>query len=374
MSNVLNYIDRYGNETFEEKSFNDVENIIFSAIAYVDFDGILENNRYHKISLKECADIFFKRYSKKELNKNVLATQIGIKIFRRIKDKKRYQNLMLYNYAYKRSNCEQFSALFIDINSKLTYVAYEGTDELISGWHENFEMSYHYPVPAQYDAIRYLNRHISPFSRREYIIGGHSKGGNLALVAAMHANPLIRKKIIKVISNDGPGLKDDLVDTKAYKRILPIYDLIVPNYTVVGLLMRHKEDCHVILSNKNGIMAHSLLSWQIVEDHFVNANLSKYSRNIDTVITKWLDTYNLEERKEFVTEFFAIFDRAGIDDLIDIKDSTLPSIIKIIRETRHLKPETKEMMMNFVHFFVDFIKRDALSFIDSLNKKTEKKS
>ena len=344
MSNILDYIKKYSKLSFDELSYNECDEIIFSMISYVNFDGILDHERYKKIKLSEVAKEFFSKYTKKEINKNILGVQTAIKTLDAIKDSKRYKDLDLYNYSYKCDSTKQFSALFIDIDQDKTFISYEGTDDLISGWKEDAAMSYEFPVPAQREAIKYINRKIPIFSKRKYIIGGHSKGGNLALVSAMYANPLIRKKIIKVINFDGPGLKKKQIESRHFKRILPIYQFVIPNYSVVGLLLRHVDNYRVILSNKKGINAHNIIFWQIMDTKLVDANLSSYSKKVDKIITDWLDKYNDNQRKQFVYELFEIFNRCNIDSLLDIKESTLPSIINILKESKKLNTETKDML------------------------------
>jgi len=41
MSNILNYLEEQGNIPFNHSGFNQVDNLILSQIAYVDFDGIV---------------------------------------------------------------------------------------------------------------------------------------------------------------------------------------------------------------------------------------------------------------------------------------------------------------------------------------------
>ena len=113
--------------------------------------------------------------SKKE--KQVLAVREAVKLFNIIKDTERYKNLYLYNYAYESGDAEQFSAITIEISNKLVYVSFEGTDHLVSGWKENFMLSYQFPVLSQRRAIDYVNKHFL-FRGHDIILGGHSRVGN----------------------------------------------------------------------------------------------------------------------------------------------------------------------------------------------------
>ena len=50
---ILDYIKKYGDMSFKEKTFTEVDNVIFSCLAYINFDGIVSNNFNDKITLEE---------------------------------------------------------------------------------------------------------------------------------------------------------------------------------------------------------------------------------------------------------------------------------------------------------------------------------
>lgn len=356
MANIFDYIKNYGDKSFSEKGFNEVDNLIFSSLAYIDYKDILVHK---KISVNSCATEYFEHHTKKEIKGFVLAARDAVEVLESIKDTKRYKDLMLYNYTYQYSSDLQFSCLFIDIDKNLTYISFEGTDDLVSGWREDFELAYKFPIASQKAAIKYINSHISPFSLRKYIIGGHSKGGNIALVAAMYANPLIRNKIIKVYSNDGPGILKHEIDSKEYMRILPKYELIIPDSSVVGLLLRHKNDYVVVKSTNKGIMAHELTSWMVDEDYFKRVKLSMFSKRVDKSITEWLETYDLETREKFVKDLFSIFERANITSLLELKGRNLKNVLAILKESTKLSSESKKMISDLIRFIVLYINTDV---------------
>ena len=120
--NLNRYVDDYGCYTFDDVPFTEVDNAVMSAISYVNFDGILSKNRFHKVTIEEAGKIYFERHSKKE--KQVLAVREAVKLFSIIKDTERYKNLYLYNYAYEAGDAEQFSAVTIELSNKLVYVSF----------------------------------------------------------------------------------------------------------------------------------------------------------------------------------------------------------------------------------------------------------
>lgn len=362
MANILDYAKNYGKLTHNQKEFNELDYLILATISYVDFDGIISSTE-ERITLYDAAIAYFKKYSKEDYKKNVIGIQSAIKIFESIYKYPRYKDLILYNYRYIRSDVEQFSGLFIDISSSLTFISFEGTDDLIVGWKEDAELAFKFPIASHKDAMNYLNRRIKPFKKKEYILGGHSKGGNLALVAGMYANSLIRSKIKHIYSFDGPGLKEEQMNSRFFRRIKNKYTLLVPNYSVIGVLLYHPEKMKVVESDHIGFLAHNCLFWQIKDDHFIETYLSDFSKKVDKAIINWLKNYTYEERKQFVEDVFMIFERANINSLIDIKSQTLPKVLIIIRETQGLSKETKNMISSLIRFLYNNLKDVAATVI-----------
>ena len=347
------YIKKYGHLTFQEKEFNEVDNVILTVLSYIDFDGIIEDDE--RVPLREAGNMFFKRYDKKEI-KTIFSTKAAIEMFKEIKDTRRYGDLILYDYVYKRSDEEQFCALTIDIDDRLSYISFEGTDELISGWAEDAAMSYKFPVPAQKDAIKYVN-HIPLMNHRKYILGGHSKGGNLALVAGMYTHFWLSRKIIKIYSNDGPGLRNKEYYSHRYKRIEDIYELIIPKNCIVGLFLHPKKDKHVIDTLTFGPITHCTKFWTVEDDHFKEASLSHSSEKLDAILTTWLETYNYEEREEFINNILEIFKKCNIDSLLDIKETKLLGVINILKESTKLDKKSKDIILSLLTTSIDMMKK-----------------
>ena len=359
--NIFRYIDKYGNYSFWEREFNDADNLVFAALSYIDLEGIVSKNSFNKKTIGEVGEAFFKEYDKK--SKNITATKVGIKVLRYIKDTKRYKDLLLYNYSYVGDNDEQFGAITIEINKHLIYVSFEGTDQLVSGWKEDFMMSYMFPVLSQSLAMKYMNKFI--FINKKIILGGHSKGGNLAMVAGMYANIFVKNKIIKIYNNDGPGFREDIYNSDRYKNIEKKLVYIIPNYSVVGLLLCHNNDYKVVKSLKRGLYAHNLANWVFDDDKLYITKLSGYSKLLDKTVSKWLDKYNDNEKEVFVRELFLIFDKAKVVDILDIiKNKKL--IFSIIRETKGLDKNIRDMIMDFIYLFFDLVKENTTSEIENI--------
>lgn len=348
---IIEYIHKYRNETFDEVGFNEVDNVILSAVSYVDLDEIVCSHSYQKITIEEAARVFFSEYIEK---KNIMISyKHAIEIFEEIAKTKRYGKLFLYNYCYIGDDKKQFSAVTIELSSDLVYVSYEGTDHLVSGWREDFQMSYMFPVPAQQHAIRYLDRFT--MSKKRMILGGHSKGGNLALVAAMYTNFLVQSKIIRVYSNDGPGLRKAQFESSKYKKIESKFVSIIPNYSLVGLLLRHTSNYVVVLSSKRGMIAHDLLTWQVNDQEFTYAELSVFSKILEKSMLEWVNKYDDFQRKMFIDSLFKVFERANVQSLVEIMDHK-KLILKLILESRGVDQTTRKMLREFIWVLFEYAK------------------
>ena len=133
------------------------------------------------ITLEDAANKFFRKYSERQLSSNIFSIRSAIRLFREIRNYKRYNSLLLHNYEKIVNENEQFGVVCIDITDDLMYVSFEGTDEAVIGWKEDFLFAYKFPTPSQDDAIMYLEKVVG-FKNKNVIVGGHSKGGNLALI------------------------------------------------------------------------------------------------------------------------------------------------------------------------------------------------
>jgi len=363
--NLFSFIDKYGDKTFEEFSFNEIDNIIFSMLSYIDFREIVSSNFFNPKKISIVGKEFFDNYDSKI--RRVRAIKNAIKILENIKDTKRYKDLLLYNYVYKSGNDNQFGALTIELNKKQVYVSFEGTDHLIGGWKEDFMLSYMYPVKSQKLATKYLNRFI--FSNKKLIVGGHSKGGNLALVASMETNFIVKSKILSIYNNDGPGLLTPQYEAKSFKSIESRLISIVPNYSIVGILMRHSE-LIVVRSFRKSALSHDPLSWVVNDSSFERVELSSFSEALDSNIDSWLKGYTIVERRNLVEALFNIFEVLNIDSLIDLLDDK-KLIIMILKEAGKFDDTTKDMIRSLIKVilkcFTD-VTKDEIRVIFNKNK------
>ena len=348
--NLIDYVKKYGNFSFSKKKFNEIDNLVFSSLSYIDFDEnkIKENNTLEYIG----KDYLNKKIKVKDL---ILAKRDAYELLEVIVDKKRYKDVRIRNYIYKADYNMQFKAMTFVISSNLNYISFEGTDELISGWIEDFSLAYMFPTPSQKLAVKYVNDNVKIFGPK-VIIGGHSKGGNLALVSAMYMKKIKRLKLKYVYNNDGPGLRDNEFESLEYKSIKSRYKHIIPHSSIVGILLKD-SNYFVIRSKKNNAIGHSLNTWLVDDDKLIQTDLSKRSTKIKNNLDKWRLMHSDDDFRCLVEDLFNILRDSDIDTLNNMKN--IKNIISIIKKIKYLDKDTKEILKElFLYGYIGVAVKD----------------
>ena len=193
-------------------------------------------------------------------------------------------------------------------------------------------MGYLDATPGQKKAVAYLNNMVG-IGQWKVRVGGHSKGGNLAVYSAVHCRPIIKRKIISVYSNDGPGFSKDMVASEAYQEMIPKIQTIIPESSIVGLILEHEEEVQVVKSTNVGVGQHDAMSWEVLGTHFVYTDkVAKQSVFIDETMRAWLMELDAVQREIIVEAVFEILDELNIrtvDDFTHLKFADIQEANKI---------------------------------------------
>ena len=65
MANLMNYIKNYKDKVFDEVPFNEIDNLVFCELTYLNYDGIIPEDR-NTITLKEVGEIYLKNNKYKD--------------------------------------------------------------------------------------------------------------------------------------------------------------------------------------------------------------------------------------------------------------------------------------------------------------------
>ena len=327
MGTLEDYIKWRGDLTFSQDGFNMIDNLVLSCISYVEMDEVFNASSQKEMTLQEITDIYFKKvFPKKSFRDGSILKDAPITL-KAISKTGRYKSIKVRNYVSKNDvkKTLQFAAMEFVLPDDTSYIAYRGTDDSIVGWKEDFRLATS-EVEAEKEAVKYLNE-VAEDSSGKLRVGGHSKGGHLALYAVAKCNQAVRDRVKNIYSNDGPGFMKKVAQSKAIKDVTPRLVSIVPEDTVVGLLMEPVGKFIVVKSKATALAQHNLATWCIEGKKLVTTKeVSKTAKLIDTTLKENISKMSPKELDEFVDNLFAIFEATGALTLTELKSSGLKGL------------------------------------------------
>lgn len=331
VANIIDYVEHYGKKTFEEVPFNDVDALVLAQLSYLPIS--IDIKKKLPLTIHKVAEDYFKTVSSADMKKRIRLYREVYHLWETLYQTKRYKNLMITNYVKVIDETKQFGAVTFR-DKKWIYISFEGTDDSISGWKEDFSISHIYPLPSQTLAISYLEDEVRFLDKTVYV-GGHSKGGNLALVASLEASAFVRHRLKTIYNFDGPGLREKEYHSLKYKKIANKLKMFVPGESIVGMILHHDMNYEVVKSSASRLWQHDGFSWECFGGVFVNTTLSKKSITFSREMRNFLKTISDSEREEFVSAIFLILQKAGITSTEKVTFSKLLICLSLIGDLIH---------------------------------------
>lgn len=341
MKNTLfDYLKWRGNLTFQQDAMNEVDCAICCLLSYLPWDKVvppMESNT--AITLKDA----IKKYQSIDQPKtysNASRVEKDERLLQQLLTSSRYQDVLLSNFSNHLDVVEekQFSAITFSLNEKAHVIAYRGTDDSIVGWKEDFNMSFKETVPAQQEALLYLETRMEQFDGSFYIVG-HSKGGNLAVYASTFTNSNNQNRIEQIYNFDGPGFNQELL--KKIKQQAKI-TTFVPQSSIVGMLLEHEEDYQIVHSYQLGLLQHDLYSWEVILNHFtILETVTKSSQFLNQTIKEWLQKLSKEEREMFVDTLYEILLATDVKTTEDLTTNWMKKAKIILNQIHTIDPDSK---------------------------------
>ena len=320
MDNIEGYVKWRGDIRFNERKFNEIDNLVFLFLFYLDMKGTLNSRDY--IPLK---DLYSRLMSNNGINVKTADNDVDHykEFLRSTAQSDRFGNVVISDYVDmidEKKNL-QFSAMVFHINKKVSYIAFRGTDETLVGWREDFIMAF--SKTASHDlAFKYTDAIIQKYPDNLFYIGGHSKGGNLALYAAARLSEEKLERVRHIYINDGPGLSEDVFKNVNIDRIKDKTTKIIPEFCVIGKLFDTQfYNSTIVKSSAVGILQHDIITWKICDGELSlcheNAPESIW---INQTLEQWLGGISIEERKKIVDRIFDSLKNSGVVTLNDLSN------------------------------------------------------
>lgn len=353
MANIHEYLIWRGDVPFTVSPFNEVDALVLSELVYTDFHGVLPGEG-ERITVEEARRLFWQKHTREEIMAQDSYTKTAPFLMDEMAGKGRFGGTVMADYYdVIDTNVDiQLAALTFYLPDGTAFVAFRGTDDTVVGWKEDFNLSYMPETEGQRRAAEYLNRHFSG-QNMPIRVGGHSKGGNLAMYAAVCAEKAVRDRVIAVYNNDGPGFLKEFTETEAYREMLPRIICTVPEKAVIGTLLSSKAFQHVVKSTASGIYQHDGFSWNVLGNHFVEVDRrSDSSMALESTLHQWLAEQSEEKRRTFVNTLFGLLESTGRTTFGEIKSDLPGSLASMWKMLETMKKEQREVVWNMIMQFI----------------------
>lgn len=349
MANLLDYLDWRGDLTLAQSPFNEVDNLILAELSFLDFGGIVPGPGQGKsVGLRTAADLFFQRFPAGEkIDMGVLVPDAIPDMLRKMAVSQRFRDMRLncFTDILDEEQASQFAALTIETGDGLVYLSFRGTDDTLAGWKEDLHLACMPEVPSQKLALAYTQDVARRYPRRGLRLGGHSKGGNLAVYAGVYAPVAIQRRIAAIYSNDGPGFHQELLNLPEHSRVEDRIFSIVPKSSVVGMMLEHEEDYAVVDSTQVGLMQHDGFSWVVLGDRFVKLrSVTRRGHLHDLVLKEWVRGMSISQREKFVDGLFAVLTASGAATLTDLRADSFKAAGAMVRAMKDMEKDTRDAL------------------------------
>lgn len=343
MENIITYTQNNLN-TFDVMPFNSVDSLILASASYVHFPDILpEIEGWKGMRLQELyrAEYF------EEMFHNIPLSQGTRELFFALAASPRFRDIKVKGYTeqYDLITEKQFSAVTFQLEPQLCYIAFRGTDSTFVGWKEDFNMTFQSPIPSQEEAVRYIEK-AALYCDGKIMTGGHSKGGNLAVYAAAMCRENVKRRIERVFSHDGPGFLETTLQSMDFQNIASRIEKTLPQSSIVGLLLEHRENFQVVKSNRTGLLQHDQFSWVVENNDFVYIEqLTEDAKYADRTLTDWLKQISPEDRERFVDSLYNILNVNNLTTLDDFRTDWQGAISATLHAATQLDGDTKKFLL-----------------------------
>jgi len=338
MANAFDYLAWRGDLSFAADGLNEIDALVLSVLSYIDFAEIAPGAIGGKgVSLAAAAEEFTQRRPGGRAETITAFARRVPEFLTQAAATVRYREVTLSGYVAQTDmeQTKQFAAVILSFGPDQHFLSFRGTDASIVGWKEDFQMSF-MEVPAQHQASEYFVEAAARLDGTLWL-GGHSKGGNLAIYAAAHAPDDLQDRIGGAYSNDGPGFQPDVIESRGYQRIKDRLHVLIPRSSVVGLLLEHDVAHSVVASREIGLLQHNPFAWDVLGTRFVRAKgLNRHSLNLQSTLHAWLNRLSAEQRAEFVDTLFDVVEATGARTIGDLNKEKLAAALAAIKAFRNM--------------------------------------
>ena len=338
---LFDYLKWRNDVSLRAAPFNEIDNVLLSYLAYADFGELLHEPKRH-VSIETCLKRFCEKHDLANVRDSKHFIERAPLLLEEMVRGARFRGTKVVHFreVFDKEKVQQFAALVFLLPDGTRYVSFRGTDLSITGWKEDFLMSFTAETEGAKEAVSYIND-VAASVDGDFILGGHSKGGNFAMYAAAFCEDAVKGRIRKVYNNDGPGFREEIVRSAAYRELLPKITNIVPQTSIIGRLLSNEAAHTVVKSTAAGIFQHDVTTWEVTKDKFVRAEPDAFSDFVEKSLGTWLETMDDEARKSLVETVFSMIEMTEAETFVEFGENLFKNTGLIIKGFGKLPKEKR---------------------------------
>ncbi|MBQ9459465.1 MAG: DUF2974 domain-containing protein [Oscillospiraceae bacterium] len=367
MANILDYLVWREDVPITADGFNEVDNLVLAKLVHINYTNILPGpGEGEGIPLREAANAYFFIHGESGENMGVLVPGVVPELLRRAAASVRFGDMRVgaYEEILDEERQEQFAAFCAELADGSVYCAFRGTDDTLVGWKEDLNLGVLETIPSQTDALDYLTRIARQYPGRPLRVGGHSKGGNLAVYSAAYAPEEVQRRIVKVYNNDGPGFRSNLSELPEYLRVAERIQTIKPQSSIVGQMLEHSQEVTVVHSTGSGIGQHNGFTWEVYGREFVHLpDFSRGGKRTEETFETVTAQLSIPQREAFVEALYEVLTGTGARTLSDLSEEKIKSAAGMLKTYRDLDEDTRKALSSSIMLL---LKHSAKSFVQDM--------
>lgn len=338
---LFDYLKWRNDVSLRAAPFNEIDNVLLSYLAYADFGELLHEPKRH-VSIETCLKRFCEKHDLANVRDSKHFIERAPLLLEEMVRGARFRGTKVAHFreVFDKEKVQQFAALVFLLPDGTKYISFRGTDSSITGWKEDFLMSITAETEGAKEAVSYLND-VAASVDGDFILGGHSKGGNFAMYAAAFCEDAVKGRIRKVYNNDGPGFREEIVRSAAYRELLPKITNIVPQTSIIGRLLSNEAAHTVVKSAAAGIFQHDVTTWEVTKDKFVRAEPDAFSDFVEKSLGTWLETMDDEARKSLVETVFSMIEMTEAETFAEFGENLFKNTGLIMKGLGRLPKEKR---------------------------------
>lgn len=348
MKNIISYVKEWGQYHLSEKPFNEVDSLVLCQLVYLNYGPFVPglDRESEPVSIRS----IYENPDRDRILDDYWYRENNIELFTAVTSSKRFGGLKVNYYVNIINEQEQtqFSAMTYVLEDQSAYIAYRGTDATIVGWKEDLNLAFSKPLPSHHLAVEYME-HVADFMEGSFYTGGHSKGGNLAVYAAMNCRQQVRDRLIKIFNNDGPGFRPEIRELGKYHEIADRIAKFIPRSSLVGTILEDQDDYTLVESRGVGMLQHNTYSWKVEEDHFIRAkNMAEGKMVRDAALNEWILSLTEEETHAFVDTLYDVVSASEASNVFEFGADWKNCLQNVFEAAKEIDDTTRKMISGII--------------------------